>query len=220
MESDIHKMARRFYGYGSWDAPYWFIGPEPGQARAENNDLRPRAKAWLDLGGGELIDCHAFHDLIFEKRWHGVRPRLQSTWRPLMLCLMPLLKMPWDNNSLRVYQRDQWGKLSGGETCVIELSGLAANSSKQPRERDLFRQDRVEVIRHRMLTHKPSVVVMYGQKSKKHWEEIARSEFPPDGILRLRSTTLAFVPHPTHYGSKNEDWVKLGMRLRQEVKPS
>jgi hypothetical protein len=67
MDQEVREMARRCYGYGRWDAPYWFIGPEPGQARDENNDLMPRAKSWLDLGGGELIDCHAFHSLICEK---------------------------------------------------------------------------------------------------------------------------------------------------------
>ena len=31
-QSDLSEMALRWYGYGRWDCPYWFIGPEPGQA--------------------------------------------------------------------------------------------------------------------------------------------------------------------------------------------
>lgn len=73
--------------YGRWGAPYWFIGPEQGQAPEENDDHKPRVKAWLELGGGELTDCREFHVLIGEKRWHRERPKLQSTWRSLLLLL-------------------------------------------------------------------------------------------------------------------------------------
>lgn len=103
MDDGIREMARRSYGYGSWDAPYWFIGPEQGQALNENNDLKRRVEAWLHFGGAELCDCREFHDRICQMKWHQERPRLQSTWRPLMLLLMTFLKRPTDNESLRTY---------------------------------------------------------------------------------------------------------------------
>jgi hypothetical protein len=62
-----------------------------------------------------------------------------------MLLLMAFLERPTDKKSLQTYQRDQWGRLSSGETCVIELSGLPANSFKVPRDRELFRRERIEV---------------------------------------------------------------------------
>jgi hypothetical protein len=77
MDEGIREMARRCYGYGRWDAPYWFIGPEQGMAPDENNDLKPRVKAWLDLGGQEVSDCREFHKPIGEKRWHREIPQLQ-----------------------------------------------------------------------------------------------------------------------------------------------
>jgi hypothetical protein len=46
----------------------------------------------------------------------------------LMLSLMTFLRRQSENKSLRNYERDEWGKLSG-ETCVIEFSGLAAQNS-------------------------------------------------------------------------------------------
>lgn len=97
----IREMALRCYGYGCWSAPYWFIGPEQGQAPEENDDLNPRVKAWLELGGGELTDCREFHALIGEKDWHRERPRLQSTWRPLLLLLMTYLDKCTDRDTLR-----------------------------------------------------------------------------------------------------------------------
>ena len=98
-------------GYGRWDAPYWFIGPEPGQARDEHNDLQRRFEAWLHLGGGELNDCRDFHALIGEKRWHRERPQLQPTWRPLILLLMAFLERPTDKESLRNYRAGAWRPL-------------------------------------------------------------------------------------------------------------
>lgn len=129
-------MARENYGYGRWEAPYWFIGPEQGTGRHEKNDpehLEKRVKAWLDLGSHQLNDCREFHRRIEETKLHFKKPvNLQSTWKPLMLLMMTFLKRPVDNNSLRNYQRDRWGALDekGGETCVIELSGLAAPATQ------------------------------------------------------------------------------------------
>lgn len=30
MHDRILEMAKRSFGYGRWEAPYWFIGPEQG----------------------------------------------------------------------------------------------------------------------------------------------------------------------------------------------
>ena len=126
-----------------------------------------------------------------------------------MLLLMAFLERDRDNENLRTYQRDRWGMLSRGETCVIELSGLPAHNLQTPRDRESFRPERIEIIRQRMHTHRPALVIMYGlrEEEKRHWEEIAP----------LESTTIEFTPHPTSYGLTNAYWVKLGERLRRQV---
>jgi hypothetical protein len=132
-----------------------------------------------------------------------------------MLLLMAFLERPTDKKSLQTYQRDQWGRLSSGETCVIELSGLPANSFKVPRDRELFRRERIEVIRQRLRTYKPALVVMYGLSEKKHWQEIAGGAFPPDNLRRVQSTSFAFTRHPISFGLKNGYWVEWGEKLRE-----
>lgn len=210
---EINEMARGSYGYGRWEAPYWFIWPEQGQAREENDDLTARVEAWRRLGGGELVDCRNFHDEIGEKRWHREIPNLQPTWRPLILLLMTYLGRPTDKESLRNYQRTQWATLEG-ETCLIDLSGLAANSFEVPRDREQFEKERITVIRHRMRDYKPRLVIMYGLGEQSHWNEIAESSILPDGIQRLGKTLLAFARHPTSHGSNNAYWTDFGERLR------
>ena len=106
MDHATREMARRCYGYGRWDAPYWFIGPEPGMGLDEGNDLKLRVEAWVHLGSQELCDCQAFHQLIGQKQWHRGKPRLQSTWRPLILLLTAFLGNKTDNESLRDYAID------------------------------------------------------------------------------------------------------------------
>jgi hypothetical protein len=132
-----------------------------------------------------------------------------------MLLLMSFLNEPSDNESLRAYQHDGWGKAKGGETCVIELSGLAAKSSKVHMDRRQFLEERIEIIRERIRTHKPKLVVMSGQSEKKHWGGIAGCELLPDVIMKRGATLFVFTSHPVAFGPKDSDWRELGQRLRE-----
>lgn len=78
------EMASQFYGYGNWEPPYWFIGPEQGKGRKEGDDNAGRAQAWAKLGKPDLCDCKGFHVEIGENSWHREPPpgpALQRTWR-------------------------------------------------------------------------------------------------------------------------------------------
>jgi len=218
MDNEISEMARRCYGYGRWEAPYWFIGPEQGQPREENDDLRIRYDAWRHCGGGELSDCRVFHDALNLRMgrtlhlWHQKEPKLQTTWRRLMLVLMGFLARPTDEDSLKAYQRDRLGSLSG-ETCVIELSGLPAHSFMTPRDRDPFLRERITVISERMCACKPAWVVIYGVGTKKAWERGGGCS--PDDLRQSQSTILEFTPHPSRPSRPAAYWVARGKRLRQ-----
>ncbi len=216
-------MARSNYGYGRWGAPFWFIGPEQGMGRHEK-DLGLRVRAWINLGRLELNDCRKFHDLLGDARWHLKKPRvrLQATWRPLMVLMMTFLSRPTDKDSLRYYQRDRWGALDG-ETCVIELSGLAAPSLKEAADTRAFLSGRIEFIRQRIRDNPPKLVVMYGKGQRASWERIAGSEFPPEPapFVFIKKTALVFTPHPVsriREGNRylgNEYWTRLGLKLRE-----
>jgi len=32
-QQELENMAEHFFGYGRWDAPFWFIGPEAGMGK-------------------------------------------------------------------------------------------------------------------------------------------------------------------------------------------
>jgi hypothetical protein len=118
------------------------------------------SSAWVKLGSLELCDCEEFHREIDEHVWHR-DGELQSTWKRLIRLLMAFLERPTDTDTLREYQRKQWG-MADGETCVIELSGLAANNLNVSRDRQSFRAERIDTIRERIEVNRPKLVVMYG----------------------------------------------------------
>jgi hypothetical protein len=243
MDESMLAMARGNYGYGRWEAPYWFMGPEQGMGPHENNDLNLRVQTWLDLGSRELNDCREFHCRIHETRWHCKKPKvqLQRTWRPLLLLLMTFLDGQADyvkagNESLRIYQRDRWGSLEErlGETCVIELSGLAAPNAKKAKDTGMLLPSRIEHMCGKIRNYRPKLVVMYGREQKDSWNAIGRAiagcEFPLDdsapgqlpktNVLRHGPTILVCTPHPSrpikdgtvYLG--NEYWIRLGKALR------
>jgi hypothetical protein len=212
-------MAYKYFGHGRWGAPYWFIGPEPGQGRDEHSRLDLRTKAWRELGGGELNDCREFHAYIKQFQWHEGKPRLQPTWRPLILLLLTFLigdREVIDNDRLRIYQRDDWGS-EHGETCVIELSALAANSLNVSRDRVSPLESRIALIRDRIRTYRPRLVLMYGKRQRESWEAIRGDALPGSQTISVSGCTI-FVqtPHPVS-GLRNAHWVALGTELRTKA---
>jgi len=227
----IRDKARGFYGYGRWEAPYWFIGPEEGGDDAPET----RVAAWRQPGEPQLCDCIEFHKRIKITKWHREAPRapLERTWRPLMLLLMTFLDRDAGLESLRRYQRAHWGVLNG-ETCVIELSGLPAADGRKAKELmlklfnqvqfDNILQERRDFIRGKLRGGRPpELVVMYGWGERHRFKEIAanctlRDEtfrgFPAE-IGRVDATRIAIAQHPNRKGLVNAYWVDLGQRLRQ-----
>jgi hypothetical protein len=214
MGSAIELMAQGCYGYGRWDAPYWFIGPEQG---GSDNSLRAPAFAKCQSDG--LCDCKEFHRVIGETRWHRDYPELQRTWRRLMMLLMPSLGYGVSNDELRVYQRDLWGMRDSGETCVIELGGLAAKNLKTPSDRKSFREERIELIKTRIgkCESGPKLVVMYGSGSKEAWNRISDCHFVHGECVKPGRTLFAFMRSPTAIGETDDKWIRLGERIAERL---
>ena len=218
------ELARESYGYGCWKAPYCFIGPEQGQAADENNNLANRHKAFVELQTDGLSDCGAFHDFIHEPRWHRAKPALQRTWSRLIRLLLTFDDKDTDNNEiLRIYQRDRWGR-QNGETCVIELSGLPARNLEVQRNRERYRPERIKFIRDKLFgCHPaPTFVVMYGKGAWEHYEKIAgirlhpHDHASPHVVRKVKSTIFAFAEHPVSWGLRNKYWVELGEEMRKK----
>jgi hypothetical protein len=223
----LMDMARNWYGYGRWDAPFWFIGPEPGMDPKENNELWPRYLAWMNLGGGELVDAKEHHFGFGFYDWHCEIPpaRPQSTWSRLIRLLLSCRngRSP-DPDEVLAYQKQFWG-MRNGETCVIELCSLAANKLSVAKaiefNADELRTARIAQIQERIAFYKPLAVVMYRRLGRESWSRIAGREFSDtrEIVQILNYKTLAvFADHPvSKEGVSNEYWDTLGSDLRQRL---
>ncbi len=212
---DTVHMAEHFFGYGRWDAPFWFVGPEAGMGKDSIDSIAARFKSWQRLGGGTVVDCSEHHLGFGMTKWHQSHPPMQATWRQLIRLLLAYKGMNPTLDDIRAYQRDRWGRING-ETCVIELSGLPAPSMGVERDRLSFLSRRVDRIWKEARLHRPKFIVMYGSGQRGEWEQIARGKFGADGLHWIAEigTVAAMTPHPVSRGITSEFWKDMGQRLR------
>ena len=215
------ELAENCYGYGCWEAPYWFIGIEERLDPYEKGDRTKRAKAFEKLSTDGLCDLHKFHQEIGIDRW---QTELQFTWGRLIWLLKKYLKKTDDDSCLLKYQINSWGN-SKGATCVTELSGLPADSSKEgrrlDRERfkdckdqlDRIRMQRIKKMICKIKEHKPELVIFYGKTQVTYWRQITDCELHFDEVDKPGATSFVFTCHPNMHGRKREEWEALGNLL-------
>jgi hypothetical protein len=220
----LKEMALRYYGYGRWDAPYWFIGIGEGMGK---ESLELRLEAWLALGRETgLSDCREFHKYIGDENLTRKSPKLQKTWRPLILLLLTALGRDADAESLRAYQSENWG-MQSGDTCVCELFGLPAPTFKAynklagelftQHEIDDFLQKRIDFLRGKIEEHHPKLVVMYGATASGQWNQIADHILERSKVYRIGPTLMVSTIHPVARNPKgNAYWTEIGETVRRK----
>ena len=239
----VYNAARSWYGYGRWDAQYWFIGPEPGMRADEGEKLLERCSAWERLGSLELMGCFEHHDAFDYLKWHNRttrmkvpvqnrthRPPMQATWRQLIRLLLAYKGERADNDAIGDYQCELWGSLNG-EVCAPELSALAARSFSVKRDRTTYLDERTEHLRKRLVENVPQFVIMYGggERLQSEWNYIAsgiRGESPftiesfagwQAGFYSDGKTTFVRAAHPVNAGSAappDDFWRGIAEKLR------
>jgi hypothetical protein len=224
-DQDARDLAARYWlGYGRWDAPYWFVGMEPG-----GEDDLAWYETWrvLDPEQRGLIDCRDHHqraaasDPRAVTPWHQGSPKhIQDTWGPLIRTLLTFEGRPATDLDVARYQRDEWGNLHG-DSALIELSGLRASGLAKRIARKLYRRERIGDIRsHLDRKAQRGFALFYGLTYKKDYAEIAGS-FGSDGYVWNGQTLCVLVVHPAyHYASSDAlavYWVELAAWLRAAV---
>lgn len=206
----IDDMAEQWYGYGRWEAPFWFLGPEPGGI-GPNGPM----KAWDELGRGELLDCREHHLEFGCTKWHVPQVRLQPTWNKLIVLLQSFKGEPDSTEARRKYQAERWGAKSG-ETCVIELCPVAAPAlGFGTFDGSNLQKRRIALIQDRLKNHQPKFIVLYSKSHLDSWEEIVGSAFDGKGVSRVGRTIALTTPHPVAFKSTNADWIGYGNLLRR-----
>src|SRR6266496_6574065 len=126
----LTEYIETFYGYGTYAAPFWFIGMEEGGDKTPEANAA-RLDSWFLRGRLEIADLYKYHHDITAPRFFTAHPPVQSTWGKLIRILLAAKgRQPIVADDLRFYQRDYLGR-STGDTCLLELLPLPSPSTGQ-----------------------------------------------------------------------------------------
>jgi hypothetical protein len=235
----LEAYALMSYGYGTYDAGYWFIGVEQG-SDGTPDEIRRRLASWCDRGSKELDDLVEYCQATRITKWFdGPTPPLQPTWKQLIRIMLTAEGRDDGTEQVRRYQAKQLGRRDG-ETCLLELLPLPARKtdrrfwpygswSRLPHLATRERYERhypglrISRIRARIREHAPKAVVFYGGGSlyRSWWDEIAEVPFrrtDPIGawIGTNGHTVFAITKHPTRQeaGLGNDYFRRIGHEIR------
>lgn len=119
----VDAYVGRFLGHGTFKAPFWFVGREEG-GEDDVTRISQKLESWDRKGRPELETFESSPS----SRWFHEGAPLQATWRYLIRASLKAMGIAGDKEALRAYQTSRLGR-SDGETCLLELLPLPAQSS-------------------------------------------------------------------------------------------
>ena len=231
----LEAFVNGFYGFGTYQARYWFVGMEEGGG----NTLEAISKQldiWDKWGRKELIDVAEYAREMNITHWYGDRPRLQPTWKHLIRIFLTAEGKSVDAETMRQYQKSLWGTREGN-TCLLELLPLPAPSisswlyreistlpylASRKTYREYVTPFRIAHLQNRILQHQPKAVILYGSGYDNYWKSIAGInswERSSEGVSFAINNSTIFISsmHPVAHGATNEYFYCIG-RLIAELK--
>jgi hypothetical protein len=236
------SYAETFHGYGSYDAPFWFVGMEEGGGQ-DIDAVRARLTAWDLRDRRELEDLAGLHRAFGLGRWFdGDHPPIQRTWGALVRLLFSAERRDSSLGTVRLYQGQRLGR-SDGETALLELLPLPSpsvgkwnygtwSSCPQLVDRRTYREHfaprRARYLRRKREEHRPVAVVYYSLNAEyqRWWDDISGASLEEHEVegRRLRTgsdgkTAHIVIPHPAARGLRSDFFHAVG-RLIAEMRGS
>lgn len=224
-EKPLRHWIDNFYGYGAWQAPYWFVGyEESGGDRpeevAEKINYFYRASPTADQ---RLCDIRAlYREVAF--RIEGPRAERFATWHDQRFGPQATLHGAWKNiiafvhghesltlPDLLAYQQHDFVSLSKPKELLLQLYPLPAHhhawyyawldmpSLPFLKKRTLYEEHvfstRMQTIFHHVGIHRPKVVLMYGMENINPIKETVRDYFPSVKFKVAKAVKLQIPQH-------------------------
>jgi hypothetical protein len=229
----LESFINGFYGFGNYQAQYWFIGMEEGGGNTLDAISR-QLDIWDRWGRKELIDVAEYAREMNITRWYGESPKLQPTWKHLIRIFLTAEGKSVDAETMRQYQKNLWGT-KGGNTCLLELLPLPAPSisswlyreistlhylASRKTYREYVTPLRIAHLQNRIRQYQPKAVVLYGSGYDAHWKRIAGIdswEKSSEGVNFAvnNSTIFIFSKHPVAHGATNEYFYSIGKLIAE-----
>ncbi|HEX8598305.1 MAG TPA: hypothetical protein VF952_07270 [Chloroflexia bacterium] len=237
----LESYIARFYGHGSYNARYWFIGMEFGGG-GSLEEIVSRIQGWHERGGKELEDLGPV-GIGAGSGWFLPPYRLQPTWAKLIRIMMNAEGHDAGSESIRAYQRDRLGR-EGGLDCILELLPLPSPglghwkfypkiADKHPRLEYLRNRKtytshvapgRMAHLQARIEEHRPLTVVFYGSGYRHWWQQIAGVQFVQSSVDKVWTARNAFtlfvmMKHPTARGVRKSYFDAVGRLIADAQLP-
>jgi hypothetical protein len=175
MDRLLRNYMNRFFGYGSWNAPYWFIGIEEADC---GEPITDRLERWRRRDCSDLEDFAQFHENTQHCRFIGKKPAYQRTWGSLVKIFLSFKGVDWDKATVLDFQGNTFARRNK-EVAAIDLFPLPSRSvnhwsyrtqfanvpflkSRELYEHTLFPR-RQRVLNRRIQQYKPKLVVFYSK---------------------------------------------------------
>ncbi len=214
-------------GYGSLDAPVWFVGMEEGGG-GDLAEVRLRLQTWAKLNRQPLDDLRAYHLALgfpSVRAYFTEQVRLQRTWSSLLRVLAGTKQQERTTDQLRQEQAHRLGR-HGGETCLLELLPLPSPGSatwnysawstlQRLASRSTYEAHyaprRVDALRRLITQHQPALVCFYGLTHAAWWRQVVGGDLREISLPTNRrgfvgqsgATAYLLIEHPVAFGVTN-----------------
>lgn len=205
----IERRIQNFFGYGSLDAPVWFVGMEEGLGHKSDIDRKLEIR-FRAADGKVVIDMRKdLRELEEHMKWFERGGKIQPTWKyPIALYLFFRNKnRSVTKEEIRHHQTVILGDCEIKETVTIELMPLPAQKADEAtwlyakygisglttrREYiETYKAMRIIKLRALIEKHKPRLIIFFSLKYREDW-------------VRIMGEDAKEITRQFYFGTKNE----------------
>ena len=226
-DSLVDDYVKNFYGYGSFDANFWFVGPEEAGGY-DADEIKRRFSQWERGGKHHLEDCKEFYENVNQGKWHGPLGKHQRTWEMLIKIYVSYRKLNVDHLE---FQKHSFCRLTSDQCCidlspipkpnlnskrwyyndVANLEYLASLNSYNNYFEKTLKADRLKFIKNKITEKSPQFVIFYGatwlknfniSNTNKNWKRTSYGGF----FSKWGNTNILITKHPVKfmYGTESQ----------------
>jgi hypothetical protein len=232
----IERRLNNFWGYGSFQAPVWFLGMEEGLSPQDKKELDKR---FLAADGKLTIDMRRdMAELTGHMKWFRPPFPIQPAWQyPIALYLFLKNNAEPSQQEIRGHQSIVLGDMELKETTAIELMPLPSAKADDSewlygnhgvpglRTRqeymDTYKGRRIQKLKALLTQYHPQLVIFYSASYRYDWECAigAPLSLVTSQMYFLRTATTAFcaIPQGRARGMSYERIYEYGEVVKPQV---
>lgn len=234
----LQNRIKNFWGYGSLEAPVWFVGMEEGlNPTIDTEELEERLRS---ADGKTTIDMRRdMKHLIGHMKWFRENFPIQATWKyPIALYLYLKNQRKPSQEEIRQHQGLVLGDSVQKETSTIELMPLPSQKAHEStwlyknygvlglnsREEYLntYKPKRVQELKNLIERYSPKLVIFYSIGYLSEWTEIIGSK--PTKIteqmyfIQKGKTNFCILPQSASFGMSYDRLYEYADKIKNTYK--